>query len=120
MRCYTASWVLPVTAPPIRNGALLVDDDGRIAAVAARDHMPESAQFFELGEAILLPGLVNVHAHPELAVFRGILEDLPFHEWIPSLMRCKRGAELTFDDYVAAARWTCIESLRAGVTTIGA
>jgi cytosine/adenosine deaminase-related metal-dependent hydrolase len=120
MRCYTASWVLPVSAPPIRNGALLVDDDGRIAAVAARDSMPADAQFFELGEAILLPGLVNVHAHPELAAFRGILEDLPFHEWIPSLMRCKRGAVLTFDDYVAAARWTCVESLRAGVTTIGA
>ena len=35
-------------------------------------------------------------------------------------MRCKRGAELTFDDYLTAARWTCVESLRAGITTMGA
>ena len=120
MRCYAALWVLPVTAPPIRDGAVLVDDEGRIAAVGTRASMPESAQFFELRDAILLPGLVNAHAHPELSTFRGILEDLPFHQWIPSLMRCKRGAALTFDDYVTAARWTCIEALRAGVTTMGA
>jgi 5-methylthioadenosine/S-adenosylhomocysteine deaminase len=120
LRCYTASWVLPVTAPPIRNGALLVDAEGRINAVGPLAGMPESAQRIDLGAAILLPGLINVHAHPELGAFRGLLDDLPFHEWIPSLMRCKAGAALTFDDFLTAARWTCVESLRAGVTTIGA
>lgn len=122
LRCYSASWVLPVTAPPIRNGALLVDVKGRIAAVGPLDSMPPArdASRVELGDAILLPGLINVHAHPELSVFRGLLDDLPFHEWIPRLMRCKRGAQLTFDDYLAAARWTCVEALRAGITTMGA
>ena len=122
VRCYTASWVLPVTAPPIRDGALLVDADGRIAGVGPLESMPseEQAQRIELGDAALLPGLINVHAHPELSAFRGLLDDLPFHEWIPSLMRCKRGAALSFEDYLDAARWTCIESLRNGVTTMGA
>jgi 5-methylthioadenosine/S-adenosylhomocysteine deaminase len=122
LRCYTAAWVLPVTAPPIRDGALLVDDSGRIAGVGSLDSMPPEteAQRIELGDAVLLPGLINVHAHPELSAFRGLLDDLPFHEWIPALMRCKRGAQLTFDDYLDAARWTCVESLRNGVTTMGA
>ena len=122
MRCYTASWIIPVTSPPIRNGAMLVGDDGRIAAIGDPSEMPSRKQAtrVELGEAMLLPGLINVHAHPELSAFRGLLEDLPFHEWIPSLMRCKRGAQLTFEDYVTAARWTCVESLRAGITTMGA
>ena len=121
-RCYTASWVLPVTSPPIRQGAMLVDEQGRIAAVGPMDTMPppSAAPRIDLGDAILLPGLINVHAHPELSAFRGLLDDLPFHEWIPALMRCKRGAELTFDDYLTAARWTCVESLRAGITTVGA
>jgi cytosine/adenosine deaminase-related metal-dependent hydrolase len=121
-RCYSASWVVPVTSPPIRNGALLVDKDGRIAAVGPMETMPpaSSAPRVDLGDAILLPGLINVHAHPELSAFRGLLDDLPFHEWIPALMRCKRGADLTFDDYLTAARWTCVESLRAGITTVGA
>jgi cytosine/adenosine deaminase-related metal-dependent hydrolase len=121
-RCYTASWIVPVTAPPIPRGGLLVDANGRIAAVGPLEAMPPeaSAPRVDLGDAILLPGLVNVHAHPELSAFRGLLDDLPFHAWIPTLMRCKRGAALTFDDYLTAARWTCIESLRAGITTMGA
>jgi cytosine/adenosine deaminase-related metal-dependent hydrolase len=122
MRCYTASWVLPVVAPPIRNGALLVETDGMIAAVGPIESMPpaEQAERVDLGNAILLPGLINVHAHPDLGAFRGILDDLPFHEWLPALMHCKRRADLTFEDFVVSARWTCIESLRTGVTTLGA
>lgn len=122
MILFRAAWVLPVTSPPIRDGAVLVDAAGRIVAVgpAAGVPCPEGAEVVELGDAALLPGLVNVHGHPELAAFRGLLEDLPFHEWIPALVRAKRGAALTPADYDVAARWSCIESIVAGITTIAA
>src|SRR5690554_4157638 len=92
----SARWLAPVTAPPIEHGALLIDDDGRIAAVGSKEIVPapEGAESIDLGEVVLLPGLVNVHAHPELAMLRGALEDLPFHEWIPTLMRLKRAAHI--------------------------
>ncbi len=38
-----AAWLLPVSTPPIRNGSVLLDDRGRIAAVGPRDAMPTSA-----------------------------------------------------------------------------
>jgi 5-methylthioadenosine/S-adenosylhomocysteine deaminase len=119
---YRAQWVLPVTAPPIHAGAVLVDETGRIAAVgpAATITAPDDAALIDLGEAALLPGLVNTHGHPELAAFRSLLDDLPFHRWIPALIRLKREAALTPADYDTAARWSCIESLAAGITTIGA
>lgn len=135
---YTARWIVPVSAPPIRDGALLVDPRGRIAAVGpeAAVPAPEDARRVALGEAALLPGLVNVHAHPELTAFRGLLEDLSFHEWIFTLNRIKRalggnappgppGATIApparlAEDFDAAARWTCVEALRAGITTIAA
>lgn len=115
---YTAAWIAPVTAPPIRNGALLVDARGRIAAVgpAAAVPSPDDAAHVTLGDAILLPGLVNVHAHPELAMLRGAIEDLPFHRWISTLKQIKTATPLCDDDYAAAARWTCIEALRGGIT----
>ncbi len=121
-RLYTADWVLPVTAPPIAQGAMLVDEAGRIARVGAATDMHDvsDVERVDLGRALLLPGLINVHAHPELAAFRGLLDDLPFHQWIPTLVRCKREAPLCFDDYLTAASWTCVESLRAGITTMGA
>jgi cytosine/adenosine deaminase-related metal-dependent hydrolase len=116
---YRAAWVLPVAGPPIRDGAVLVDTDGRIAAVApaAALELPADAKLEDLGEAALLPGLVNVHAHPELAMFRGALEDLTFPNWILHLVGAKR-ASLQEEDYGWAARWTLVEAMRAGITTL--
>ncbi|HEX2204146.1 MAG TPA: amidohydrolase family protein [Longimicrobium sp.] len=118
---YRAAWVLPVSSEPVRDGAVMVGTDGRIAAVGPRAAIdpPEGAEVVELGEAALLPGLVNVHAHPELALFRGALEDLRFSNWILRLVGTKRVA-LVEDDYAVAARWTLVEALRAGMTTLAA
>ncbi len=119
---FSARWVLPVTAEPIPHGAVLVSGDGRIEAVGADETVPRplDASTVVLHDAALLPGLVNVHAHPELTAFRGLLEDLPFHEWIPALMRAKRGARLSYDDYATCSLAGCLEALAAGITTLSA
>jgi cytosine/adenosine deaminase-related metal-dependent hydrolase len=116
---FTAAWVLPVAGPPIRDGAVLVDAGGRIAAVgpAAALGVPDGALVEELGRAALLPGLIDVHAHPELAMFRGALEDLAFPDWILHLVGAKR-AWLLDEDYAWAARWSMVEAVRAGITTV--
>jgi cytosine/adenosine deaminase-related metal-dependent hydrolase len=121
LRIYRAAWVLPVASPPLRDGAVLVDPEGRIAAVGPREAVepPEGAEVVELGEAALLPGLVNVHAHPELALYRNALEDLRFPDWILRLVGSRRAA-LHEEDYRLAARWTLVECLRAGITTLAA
>lgn len=118
---YTARWVLPVAAPPIQDGAVLVDDRGSIAAVGPREavDVAPGVEIVDLPEAALLPGLVNTHAHPELAMFRGALEDLPFRDWILRLVGAKR-AVLADADYEAAALWTSVEAIRGGITTLGA
>ncbi|HSJ06895.1 MAG TPA: amidohydrolase family protein [Longimicrobiales bacterium] len=119
---YRADWVLPVAAPPIRDGAVLVDDYGVIQDVGpnAAVPRPDSADDADLGAAIILPGLVNVHTHPELAGMRGLLEDLPFHQWIPALRSAKEAAALSADDFGDSARWACLEAAAAGITAIGA
>jgi cytosine/adenosine deaminase-related metal-dependent hydrolase len=118
---YGARWMASGIGPPLRDHAMLVDADGRIERIAPRTSFEDSGiRIRDLGESVILPGLINVHAHPELSAFRGLLDDLPFHQWIPTLMRCKRDAQLTLDDYETAARWTCVESLRAGITCMGA
>src|SRR5690242_2064926 len=59
--------VFPVTAPPIRNGAVAAED-GRILAVGTATDLQErypGARMVDLGERALLPGLVNAHTHLE-------------------------------------------------------
>ncbi len=72
----------------------------------------------DLGESILLPGLVNVHAHPELTVLRGSLEGLPFHAWIERIIRLKYEV-LQPEVLAASTRWGIAEAARGGVTSIG-
>src|SRR5438105_13923526 len=68
-----AASVHPVTAPPIQDGAVLVDADGRIAAVGPNSRVPASpgVRALEFSDAVLVPALVNCHTHLRLTHLAG-------------------------------------------------
>lgn len=111
---YSAEWVLPIEAPPIRRGTVAVEN-GRIVYVGPRDGGP-AGQEQELGAALLMPGLVNAHCHLELTGLRGFLEGLDFGRWITRLTAAKR-ALYTEESLLDAARLGLDEGIRAGITT---
>lgn len=111
---YNARWVLPIASPPIENATVGVQGD-RIAYVGRRRDAP-AGEDVDLGDALLMPGLVNAHCHLELTVMRGFLEDLDFRRWILRLTTAKR-AVLDRESLLDSARFGIEEGLRAGVTT---
>ncbi len=111
---YHARWVLPITQPPIENGTV-VENDGKITYVGPREGAPLGDDY-ELGESILLPGLVNTHTHLELTAMRGFLEDGQFTEWIDKL-RQSRNEVLNEEMLLDSARFGIVEGLEAGITT---
>ena len=115
-RVYLARWVLPIAGPPIPHGAVVVDGT-QIAWVGLAAQAPEGLRH-DLGECALTPGLVNVHAHLELTAMRGILEDLPFRQWIAHLTRAREAA-MTAERGLASARVGLAEGILAGITTFG-
>jgi cytosine/adenosine deaminase-related metal-dependent hydrolase len=114
---YTARWIVPVSRPPIDAGVVAVDGE-RIAYVGDRDGAPPG-QDVDLGNALLMPGLVNTHCHLELTAMRGFLEELNFGDWILRLATAKRAVLTSLDMLVDAARLGIAEGLRAGITTYG-
>ena len=108
-----ARWVLPIARPFIENGE--VEFDHGVLTYVGRAR-PESGAI-DLGFTALLPGFVNVHAHLEYTVLRGLIEDIPFFSWIRTLTALK--AYLTQDDWVASATLGAAEMAAAGITTIG-
>jgi cytosine/adenosine deaminase-related metal-dependent hydrolase len=112
-----ARWVVPVAAPPIADGTVITEGD-RIVWVGPRATAPQGGRDEELGKSFLTPGLVNAHTHLDLTMLRGLLEDLPFFEWVRTLTRgCREALEGT--DLLDAAMLGIAEGLASGVTTYG-
>jgi cytosine/adenosine deaminase-related metal-dependent hydrolase len=110
---YHARFVLPISEAPIENGSVTVEN-GRISYVGSRRQ--GGGESMELGEAILMPGLVNTHCHLELTAMRGFLEDLDFRRWILRLTSAKRSV-MNREMLLDSARAGLEEGIAAGVTT---
>lgn len=119
---YSARWVVPVSAAPIENGAVAVEGQ-HIAGVGPHAEIVERFPEFRverLGEAIILPGLVNTHTHLELTAMRGYLEneETDFFAWLRKLTRARLEL-MTPDDIRVSATWGACEAVRAGITSVG-
>ena len=109
---FRSRWILPIDSPPIENGEIVIEE-GKIVSVGPASGRPG----WDFGNAVLLPGLINVHAHLEYTLMRGLLEDMPFFAWIRILTALK--AHLTPKDWIASATLGAAEMLAAGITAIG-
>ena len=111
-----ADLVLPVSSPPIREGALLVEN-GRIAAVGQLLEIRRENPVVEIRRFPLhaiIPGAVNVHAH--LGFRRG---DAPaggsFSRWVMELVSRLPEKEAWTPE---AARGSAREALESGTTFV--
>jgi 5-methylthioadenosine/S-adenosylhomocysteine deaminase len=86
-----AGRVHPVTAPPIEDGAVLVDATGRIVAVGPHPHVPTppGTEVLEFPDGALVPGLVNCHTHLELTHLGGRNTERDFTTWIRRIRELK-------------------------------
>jgi cytosine/adenosine deaminase-related metal-dependent hydrolase len=111
----SADWVVPVEGPPIRDGAVDIDDEtGTIAAVGPRDDLGDSVHYVD---AVIVPGFVNAHTHLEYEVYTGFGDGLGFAEWIG--LHVQRKARIGLEDTEAIARLGAFECLRSGITAVG-
>lgn len=115
MKTYRARIVLPLSAPPIEDGVVAVQA-GRVAAVGrARDFSPAGVE--DLGDVILMPGLINAHCHLDYTVMRGaILQQENFPNWVRRINELKR--TLTDDDYLESIAKGFAELKKWGTTSV--
>lgn len=91
MIVYRASWIVPITSAPIRDGWLAVEE-GRVRACGAGD--APAGQDMHLGRVVILPGLVNAHTHFELSWMRGRVppRDDGMTGWVRRMIGARRAA----------------------------
>jgi 5-methylthioadenosine/S-adenosylhomocysteine deaminase len=96
-------------------GAVLIDGS-RISYVGAPPQETSGA-VIRFDGCVLLPGLVDVHTHTPMWLFRGLTEDVPRGEWLEGRMRPLE-ALVEPRELRAGALAGCLELLMGGVTTI--
>jgi 5-methylthioadenosine/S-adenosylhomocysteine deaminase len=102
----------------VRDGAVAVSG-GRIVDVGPAGELRArhpAVALTDLGDALLLPGLVDAHCHLEWSLLDGVLPPSGFAEWLGRLLPLR--ARMEPHDHEAAARLGALRALRAGVTTL--
>ncbi len=116
---YFARWVLLSDMSLVENGAVAVED-GRIADIAQRGTVRRRPgdTIVNLGDMLLMPGLINAHTHLEEGVTRGQIDNL-----LPdpvAIITARRDAAMAAESEAVAiaVKLGIRESLSNGITTI--
>ena len=118
-RLFRARTILPIRRPGISDGGLAVRD-GEILAVGEWNDLAKefpAASREDLGEVILMPGLINAHCHLDYTMMRGSLfGGGSFSAWIQRLNAMRRSLDQR--DYLDSIASGLAELRHWGCTTV--
>ena len=121
LRLVRASRVLRADGTVLPDGGILMDlTTGRIVEVDAWSlitsrHGPMPVE--DWGEVLVMPGMVNGHAHTFQSLLRGIADDVDFDRWRDEALY-PSARWLTPEDIETGALLAAADMLLAGVTTV--
>lgn len=92
--------------------------DGHITYVGTENKKAECTQFVDASNKLVMPGLVNAHAHLPMHLFRGLADDEPFDVWLwKNILPLE--AKLLSPEFVRlGTELSLLEAISFGVTTL--
>lgn len=112
--------MLPTPGAIIEDGAVLIRGDSIEAVVPWRDlaTKPFQAKTIDLGDAVILPGLVNAHCHLDYTGMAGYFPpQKSFADWIKLIKETKLGWDKA--DYLQSWSKGARMLVNTGTTTVG-
>ncbi len=116
-----ARWVIPIEPAGVvlEHQAVLIQGD-RIAAVVDQqqaDRQFRAKETLNLDQHVVLPGLINMHGHAAMSLFRGMADDLPLMTWLNDHIWPAEGRYVDEAFIGDGTRLAIAEMLRTGTTT---
>ncbi|MDR1406691.1 MAG: amidohydrolase [Tannerella sp.] len=90
-------------------------EENRIARISPRIER-EAATVVDGSRKAVIPGLMNLHTHAGMTLFRGYGDDMPLMTWLHEKI-WPNEAKLTFEDIYWGTKLACVEMLKSGTTT---
>jgi 5-methylthioadenosine/S-adenosylhomocysteine deaminase len=103
----------------IEDGGVAIQGDA-IAAVGRQadlESQSNGARVIDASGTLVLPGLINGHAHAAMSLFRGIAEDHSLDDWLQRYIFPAEARNVTEDFVLWGTRLGLLEMVRGGVTT---
>jgi cytosine/adenosine deaminase-related metal-dependent hydrolase len=115
MRKISADFVFPVSAQPIKEGVIVLNDEGTILQIDSRDqHDPAS---LEIHRGAIVPGFINTHCHLELSHMKARVDTgtglLPFLQSVVAFR------EIPMEEILDAIEKADREMYEAGIVAVG-
>ena len=115
-----AQWLLSMApGSELLTGHALVIDGERIAAVlpwADAEAQYPDAERIDLGQHVLIPGLINAHTHSAMSLLRGVADDVPLMDWLNNHIWPLEKKWVSEDWTYQGSLLSAAEALRGGVT----
>ncbi len=103
----------------IDNGALLIDDGGKIKFAGLFSDIDNAGSYktIDLGNYVIVPGLINTHTHLELThLHKSLKGNGNFTDWIRALVAIKK--DWSENEYALSIQDGIENSLESGTTTV--
>lgn len=92
--------------------------NGHITYVGSEDKKDLCAEFVDASEKLVMPGLVNAHAHLPMQLFRGLADDEPFDVWLWKHILPLEAKLLSPEFVRLGTELALLEALSFGITSI--
>lgn len=101
------------------DGAIAVRGDSIVAVGPTSEVTPyyDAARTIDAHGEIVMPGLINGHAHAAMSLFRGLGSDLNLNDWLQKYIFPAEARNVTPDFVEWGTRLGILEMLRGGITT---
>lgn len=81
------------------------------------DHDYRTRETIDLTDHVVMPGLINLHGHSAMSLFRGLADDLPLMTWLNDHIWPAEGKFVSEAFVADGSRLAMAEMLRTGTTT---
>ena len=116
-----ARWLIPVEpfGVILEHQAVILQGSRILAIVpqAEADQSYRTRETLDLNNHVVLPGLINLHGHTAMSLFRGLADDLPLMTWLNDHIWPAEGKFVSEQFVADGTRLAMAEMLRTGTTT---
>lgn len=102
----------------IENGIVIVEKNLIKDIGEAKDLKKKykTQKVIDIGNGIVMPGLINTHTHAAMAYFRGLADDLPLKEWLEEHIWPAEGKFVSPGFVKKSSGLACLEMIKSGTT----